>query len=57
MASRRGELTASWSYMDYVAMEMGRLIRPVACDGKSTWRVNCIMVLHGLRGDGKEKID
>ena len=57
MASRRGELTASWSYMDYVAMEMGRLIRPVARDGKSTWRVNCIMVLHGLRGDGKEKID
>ena len=36
MASRRGELTAPWSYMDSVVTERGRLIRPVACDGKST---------------------
>ena len=53
MASRRGELTAAWSYMDSVVTEMSRLIRPEACDGKSTWRVNRTMVLHGLRGHGK----
>ena len=50
---RRGEITAAWSYMDSVVTEMSRLIRPGACDGKSTWRVNRTMVLHGLRGHGK----